>query len=43
MVKKHENMLHVSKNATIKIHENHIILRFYRTTERFACWEIGDS
>ena len=33
MVKKHANMLEVSKNATAKCHDNHIILGFYGKTE----------
>ena len=43
MVKKHANTLDVSKNATAKCHDDHIILRFYGMAERLACWEIGDS
>ena len=43
MVKKHANMLDVSKNATAKCHYNRIILRFNEATEsRKAFWEIGD-
>ena len=43
MVKKHANTLDVSKNATAKCNDDHIILRFYGMAERLACWEIGDS
>ena len=41
MVKKHASMLDVSTKATIKCPDDHITLRFYGTTERLACWEIG--
>ena len=43
MVKKYANTLHVSKNATTKCHDDHIILGVYRTIERFACKETGGS
>ena len=41
MVKKEANMVDVSKNAGTKYHDHQIILIFYGTTEKLACWEIG--
>ena len=41
MVKKRPNMLDISKNATTKCHDNHIILWFYGTAERLAYLEMG--
>ena len=40
-LKKHANMLDISKNATTKCHDNHIILWFYGTAERLAYLEMG--
>ena len=43
MIKKHVNMTGVLKNATTKCHGDHIILRFYWTTERLVCEETEGS